>query len=413
MDFNPIDHIREMMHAEGINFHRMEAPLSELSRFDIKLRHQLYQDYDYENIRQGLLANIHPKTLYIVTDTFEASYIICRASAETEDPEAAFLFIGPYLTSRQDVVLPRVVDRMHIPVTQINHLKNYYNGVPSLIDFESRVLESQLIVLVKYLFETMQFNVSRISLNFGDQPEQSLMKLEPSTYLTMDMIEDRYKNEDYLLDAIGRGDVQTALLHMANFRKFQIEQRNTDSLLNSKNFMHILNTLLRKAVQRADVHPAHIDSLSSSFHFQIEATRNLDEMSRISPEMIRKYCLLVHNHSLRAYSKTIQRVINYVDFHLTDPLSLQLLADVATVNASYLSTQFKKETGQNLTDHINHKRIQKAIFLLNTTELPIHMIAEKVGILDENYFSRLFRKVQGKSPREYRKAIRITVNSEQ
>lgn len=405
MEFNPVEHIRDLMHAEGINFHRLEMPLADLSRFDGELRRQLYADYDYADIRQELLAHCHPRTLYIVTDTFESRYIIFRDSARGEDNEAAFIIIGPYLANPLEVILPGVVEHNQLPAFQIPELKNYYSGVPCLPEIESSVLEAQLAVLVKYIFDTSQFQVSRTGFNLGRLTATADLQAEPTNRLSMSMIEERYRNEDGLLEAVERGDVQDAMVHMAAFRKYHLEVRNTDLVRNYKNFFIVLNSLLRKAVQRADVHPAHIDSLSAFFSRSIEAIRSTEELSRISPEMIRKYCLLVQNHSLRAYSKPIQRVINFVDFHLVDPLSLHALSDVAAVNPSYLSTQFKKETGTNLTDHISQKRIQKAIFLLNTTELPIHIIAERVGILDENYFSRLFKKVQGMSPREYRKSL--------
>ena len=405
MEFNPVEHIRDLMHAEGINFHRMETPLAELARFDGELRRQLYVDYDYEDIRQELLANCQPQTLYVVTDTFELRYIIFLDSAKSENNEAAFIFIGPYLTNPLEMILPGVVERNNLPAFQIPELKNYYSGVPCIRDINSSVLEAQLLVLVKYIFDTTQFEVIRTGFDLGRLSDTAEMQAEPANRLSMAMIEERYKNEVGLLEAVERGDVQDAMVHMAAFRKYQLELRNTDLVRNYKNFFFVLNTLLRIAVQKADVHPAHIDNLSAFFFRTIEAIRSTEELSRISPEMIRKYCLLVQNHSLRAYSKPIQRVINHVDFHLTDPLSLQVLSEIVAVNPSYLSTQFKKETGHNLTDHISQKRVQKAIFLLNTTELPIHAIAERVGILDENYFSRLFKKVQGKSPREYRKSL--------
>ena len=405
MEFNPVEHIRDLMHAEGINFHRLEMPFADLSRIDGELRRQLFADYDYEDIRQELLTNCQPQTLYIVTDTFESRYIIFRDSAKSKDPEAAFIFIGPYLTNPLEAILPDVVERNQLPAFQIPELKNYYSGLPCLLDINSSVLEAQLVVLVKYIFETTHFQVNRTGFDFGRLAVSIELQAEPANRLSMTMIEERYKNEDGLLEAIERGDVQDAMVHMAAFRKYHLEVRNTDLVRNYKNFFIVLNSLLRKAVQRADVHPAHIDSLSSYFSRTIEAIRSTEELSRISPDMIRKYCLLVQNHSLRAYSKPIQRVINYVDFHLADPLSLQVLSEIVAVNPSYLSTQFKKETGHNLTDHISQKRVQKAIFLLNSTELPIHAIAERVGILDENYFSRLFKKVQGLSPREYRKSL--------
>ena len=77
------------------------------------------------------------------------------------------------------------------------------------------------------------------------------------------------------------------------------------------------------------------------------------------------------------------------------------------VNASYLSTLFKKETGKTLTEYVNGKRIEYAIFLLNSTQLQIQAIAQYCGISDVNYFTRLFKTAVGKTPKEYRDSIYI------
>ena len=59
--------------------------------------------------------------------------------------------------------------------------------------------------------------------------------------------------------------------------------------------------------------------------------------------MIRKYCLLVRNHSLTGHSEMVRDAMNYIDFNLTEDLSLNAIAEKISVNASYLSKQFKKE----------------------------------------------------------------------
>ena len=83
--------------------------------------------------------------------------------------------------------------------------------------------------------------------------------------------------------------------------------------------------------------------------------------------MVRKYCLLVKNHSLKGYSLLIRKVITKIDYDLTADLSLKVQAEYLNVNPSYLSTLFKKETGLTLTEYINRKRIDHALLLLNST----------------------------------------------
>ncbi|MCM1221637.1 MAG: AraC family transcriptional regulator [Lachnospiraceae bacterium] len=86
-------------------------------------------------------------------------------------------------------------------------------------------------------------------------------------------------------------------------------------------------------------------------------------------------------------------------------LSLSAMAQVLQINASYLSTLFRKETGVTLTDYVNKKRIDHAVMLLNSSDAYIQNIASACGIPDVNYFTKLFKKYIGKTPKEYRKLI--------
>ena len=138
---------------------------------------------------------------------------------------------------------------------------------------------------------------------------------------------------------------------------------------------------------------------------RIEAAHSIYELVALADDMIRKYCLLVKNYSLRGYSEMIRRVINYIDFNLQEDLKLSAIASVLNVNASYLSGQFKKEMGKSLTEYVNEKRISASFPYLATTGIPIAVIAEKVGIYDENYFTKLFKRCQGMTPREYRQLM--------
>lgn len=118
--------------------------------------------------------------------------------------------------------------------------------------------------------------------------------------------------------------------------------------------------------------------------------------------MIHMYCFLVKNHSIKGYSPLVQKVIISIDTDLTADLSLNALASRMNVNASYLSTLFKRETGSTLTDYVNEKRIQHGILLLHSTNLQIQTIASYCGIPDVNYFTKLFKKRVGKTPKAYR-----------
>jgi AraC-like DNA-binding protein len=81
------------------------------------------------------------------------------------------------------------------------------------------------------------------------------------------------------------------------------------------------------------------------------------------------------------------------------------LASYLAITPSYLSVQFKKETSQTITDYIQNVRLEHAILLLNSTSDSIQEIASLCGFPDSNYFTRVFKKKKGLTPKEYRKHI--------
>ena len=210
------------------------------------------------------------------------------------------------------------------------------------------------------------------------------------------------------MSAVRTGDMEKVIEVQKKVHQYRLKPRSKDTLRDTKNLMIVWNTLLRKAVQEADVHPAYIDRISENFAKKIENCIHINELASVSRNMMHKYCLLVRNHLLQGHSPMVRDALNYIDFHIREPLSLKLISEQVNVSSSYLSAQFKKETGKTLTDYINEKRIHESLVLLAATELPIREVAERVGIYDESYYARLFKKYQNQAAKQYRNMMKLT-----
>jgi len=92
----------------------------------------------------------------------------------------------------------------------------------------------------------------------------------------------------------------------------------------------------------------------------------------------------------------------YISTHYTEKLTLAQISKDIHSNGSYLSRLYKMKTGQNLFDAINQKKIEKAKELM-LSGYKIYEAAQMVGFDDVSYFSRVFKKYEGCSPREYEK----------
>ena len=102
----------------------------------------------------------------------------------------------------------------------------------------------------------------------------------------------------------------------------------------------------------------------------------------------------------------MQKIILVIDSDISAELSLKTLAQRQGISSGYLATIFKKETGKTVSEYIKDKRIEHATYLLSTTHLQILTDALHCGIMDVQYFSKIFKKKTCKSPKEYRESTR-------
>lgn len=102
-------------------------------------------------------------------------------------------------------------------------------------------------------------------------------------------------------------------------------------------------------------------------------------------------------------NRVVEQALEYINDNFNNPeLTLKTVAEKVFSNESYLSRVFKKEVGNSLIEYVTKKRIEESIKLLNTTDLKVYEVAEKVGFRDSHYFSICFKKQVGVTVKEYR-----------
>lgn len=131
-------------------------------------------------------------------------------------------------------------------------------------------------------------------------------------------------------------------------------------------------------------------------------TNAQDIFRLLRQEIIKEIRRLSEEKSLRE-SRPITEAKRYIQKHYQETLRLEDVSSAVGFNATYFSALFKKETGQNFMDYLTELRINKSKALLCSDDLSIQDVAELVGYRDLKYFSRLFKKITGVSPSDYKK----------
>lgn len=102
--------------------------------------------------------------------------------------------------------------------------------------------------------------------------------------------------------------------------------------------------------------------------------------------------------------RNLQDVKEYLDEHYQEKVSLESLSELFYINKFYLSRIFKEQFGLTLNNYLLQMRITHAKQLLRFTNLPIEKIGQQCGMMDANYFSRMFKNLEGITPGEYRRS---------
>ncbi|KSU87166.1 two-component system response regulator [Priestia veravalensis] len=100
--------------------------------------------------------------------------------------------------------------------------------------------------------------------------------------------------------------------------------------------------------------------------------------------------------------KRMQEIVAYVEDYYMEDISLQKLSKMFFLTREHISRKFKKETGMTLSKYVTNLRVRQAKQWLLETAETIHSISLMLGYQDEKYFSKLFKKVVGLTPFEYR-----------
>ena len=395
MRVDPLQILTKLAAIQNIPTRRVTPPFEGLEEFDYGLRRSLDPQFDWQEFGQLLLASTPENTLLLVEGTFELHFALFRIP----DEKNTVFLIGPWTVGPRTQSARKWAKR-YLGEAGEAAVQEYYNGVKIL---EASDFYGGLRAVVDTMFGcTVPVQELKEFLPFQFHPDTRYFhEPEFQKEIPVTMLEQRYESENRILDAVARGDEEAAIEAMHQHSRFTYGGRFEGTLYQQKNKMIVLNTLLRKAIEPSKVHPYYIDAISSKY------SRIIEEANEVPNEMMwqmtRDYCAYVRRYSLKEYSPAVQKVMNYVNLNVAEPLTLKNLAAMCFISPSYLSALFKQETGSTLIDYINTQRVNRAAQLLVQNNHTIAAVAEEVGILDVNYFTKIFKKTLGVTPTRYRR----------
>ncbi|WP_162297901.1 AraC family transcriptional regulator [Halalkalibacillus sediminis] len=211
-----------------------------------------------------------------------------------------------------------------------------------------------------------------------------------------------YEEEKHFFDLFKKGD-PAALSLLDEFDDYpHVDIGAGDEVRSYKNRMIIAVAFMTRAMAEVGVDHEDLFIESDGWIDKIERTNNLDELKSLEKFFFKRCLLLVQNHLTGKYGEIVQNCIRLINQHLSEPMPLTWLADQVNVHPNYLSTLFKKEVGQTVTEYITMTRIEEGRRMLRYSNDSVAMIANILGFSQPSYFSYQFKKHTGQTPKEYR-----------
>ena len=175
--------------------------------------------------------------------------------------------------------------------------------------------------------------------------------------------------------------------------KFEATEANVAYCL----WIHIPEVSLDKPMQIQDRN----GKLGYLFHAIYEEYQKPDPCKPLISLLLRTLLIQILLLGEERPASNIDRVIQYIDTHLSEKITLDQLSSLIFVSKSYLTKQFKQETGQTIIEYINSARVEAAKMLLVTTNKSVEEIAYEVGFESPKYFFRIFKAATGMTPMSF------------
>ena len=185
-----------------------------------------------------------------------------------------------------------------------------------------------------------------------------------------------------------------------------------DPLRQVKTSLVVFTTLVSRAAMEGGLSPEVAYAVGDSYLQAVEDSRDSGELSALANAMYHDFIYRVHHlRSNPGYSHAIQKCCDYIELSLDRKIRISDLAALVGYTEYYLTEKFKKETGVPVSTYIRFAKVERAKVLLESTDLSVREIAERLAFNTVNYFIQCFRETAGCTPAQYRKKKRKVLDT--
>jgi two-component system, response regulator YesN len=217
----------------------------------------------------------------------------------------------------------------------------------------------------------------------------------------------RFAHPPYVLECRLREEIITGKYDAARRTLVEINALERaklagDRLRSLKNSLIASCTFFTRAAIAGGLDAELAFTLSDTYIRTLEGRHEISELEDFENLMLRDFITLVNRYQNYREDILTMRAIRIVRARISQPVSLRDTAATLGVSEQYLSSQFTMKQGQSFVAYVQKMKVEESKFFLRTTNLEVIKISQMLGFNYQAYFARVFKKVTGMTPSEYR-----------
>lgn len=218
-----------------------------------------------------------------------------------------------------------------------------------------------------------------------------------------DLIHTSYDKELSFYSAVKSGDVEQVINSMSPLTSNGLGQLSTTPIRNLQYHLVVSIALITRFCIEGGLDQEVAYTLSDLFIQKVDKCMVEQEISDLHQTMVIEYTKRMSELTKSSVnSKPIDLCLDYISKHYHDPLTLKEIADYVGLNATYLSSLFKKEMGFTLTHYIQEKKIEAIMNMLKFSDYSYSDISNYFSFSSHSHFIYTYRKHTGMTPKQYR-----------
>jgi AraC-like DNA-binding protein len=243
-----------------------------------------------------------------------------------------------------------------------------------------------------------------VSVMMGENPvseNKFLDEIEQSGYFVH--VEHFFETEEKLLKQLYRFEKKEAKNAVKKMIEIVSKSSKDNEQIALKYYFITLAGIIARHISKEYSAADKALSFNTTCLMLIEQRLTKDNAEKVADELVeffiyivaeRKPSLLMHH--------TVNKVVQYIDKEVEVPMSVEGLSAMFDVSTSHLSRIFREHTGITLVEYINIRKVEESQYYLRFSDMKISDVSDRFNFCNQSYFTRIFKKYTGETPRRFR-----------